>query len=459
MGGFNGIAKMLPKWAELGITAIELMPIGDFPGNRNWGYDGVLPFAPDRAYGTPDDLKALIDAAHALGLMVFLDVVYNHFGPDGNYLPLYASRFFRNDVTTSWGDAIDFREPNVRRFFVENALYWVHEFHVDGLRFDAAHAIEGDDFLIELASALRESVAGQSRYLHLVLESDKNDSALLQRGFDAQWNDDLHHVLHVMLTGESEGYYIDYAARPAENLARALTEGFIYQGEPSPFRGGEKRGTLSAHLPPTSFVAFLQNHDQIGNRAFGERLTELTHPEALKAAIALILLCPQIPLLFMGEESGATEPFLYFTDHHPNLAEIVRQARRTEFAKFPAFADEQRRALFPDPNAPETFERSQPMGAASDAEEWRSFYRLLLHLRHDRIVPRLKGAKAEDAVAAGEGAVVAHWRLGDGARLTLAANLGAETVPASLPQTTPLWGAAARGAIPPMTTLCWIDPP
>lgn len=459
MGGFDGIAKKLPQWAELGITAIELMPIADFPGARNWGYDGVLPFAPARAYGTPDELKALIDAAHALGLMVFLDVVYNHFGPDGNYLALYASRFFRKDVTTPWGEAIDFREPSVRRFFIENALYWVHDFRIDGLRFDAVHAIEGDDFLVELASSLRASVAGGSRYLHLVLENDKNDSSLLQCGFDAQWNDDLHHVLHVMLTGENEGYYLDYTERPAEQLARALAEGFVYQGEPSPFRGGQWRGTSSAHLPPTSFVAFLQNHDQIGNRAFGERLTTIANAEALKAATALMLLCPQIPLLFMSEENGATEPFLYFTDHHGDLAEAVRKGRRAEFANFPAFADESQRARIPDPNAPETFARSRPISDDRTSSAWRDFYRTLLHLRRDHIVPRLKGVKAEGALAASDHAIIARWLLGDGTRLTLACNLAAEPAPASLPQAVPLWGAPSLGNIPPMTTLCWIETP
>jgi maltooligosyltrehalose trehalohydrolase len=458
MGGFPGITEKLPRLAELGITAIELMPIGDFPGARNWGYDGTLAFAPDRSYGTPDELKSLIDAAHCLGLMVFLDVVYNHFGPDGNFLPLYAKRFFRNDVKTPWGEAIDFRQPAVRRFFIENTLYWVHEFRIDGLRFDAVHAIVGSDFLVELAAELRASIA-PDRHLHLVLENDKNEAALLQAGFDAQWNDDIHHVLHALLTGESEGYYADYTERPAQGLARALAQGFIYQGEASAYRGGEKRGTRATHLPPTAFVAFLQNHDQTGNRALGERLTTLADPAALRAAIALVLLSPQIPLLFMGEEAGAEEPFLYFTDHRDaKLAEAVREGRRGEFAKFAGFADEKKRAAISDPNAAESFERSRPRFDGPGSDDWRSLYRRLLRLRREHVIPRLKHSKAEGAEAVADAAVVARWRLGDGARLTLACNLGAAAAPALLPASPPLWGEAT-GRLPPKTTLLWIEAP
>jgi len=459
MGGFAGIGRTLPRLAELGITAIELMPIGDFPGDRNWGYDGVLPFAPDRAYGTPDELKGLVDAAHDLGLMVFLDVVYNHFGPDGNFLPIYAKDFFRKDVKTPWGEAIDFRAPEVRRFFIENALYWLHEFRIDGLRFDAVHAIAGTDFLVEMAAELRASIAAD-RHLHLVVENDNNEAALLQSGFDAQWNDDIHHVLHALLTGESEGYYADYSERPADGLARALSQGFIYQGEASAYRGGEKRGTPSAHLPPTAFVTFLQNHDQTGNRALGERLRTLVSARALQAAIALVLLSPQIPLLFMGEEAGAEEPFLYFTDHRdPTLAEAVREGRRSEFEKFSEFADEQRRAAIPDPNAPETFETSRPRFESTDSEQWHGLYRRLLRLRRELVIPRLKHSKAETARAVGDAAVVARWRMGDGARLTLACNLATAAAAAPLPRVPPVWGEVTGDAIPPATTLLWIEAP
>ena len=253
--------------AELGITAVELMPVNDFPGQRNWGYDGVLPFAPDRAYGTPDELKALVDAAHGLGLMIFLDVVYNHFGP-GRELSRAPTRRASSATTSPrpGARAIDFRRPEVRRFFTENALYWLMEYRFDGLRFDAVHAIAEADWLDEMAAEVRATVE-PGRQVHLVLEHDGNVADHLRRGFDAQWNDDGHHVLHVLLTGESEGYYADYAERPAEQLARCLAEGFVYQGEPSAIATASRAARRARDLPPTAFVLFLQNHDQIGNRA------------------------------------------------------------------------------------------------------------------------------------------------------------------------------------------------
>ncbi|MGZ6176365.1 MAG: malto-oligosyltrehalose trehalohydrolase, partial [Candidatus Binataceae bacterium] len=432
LGGFAGVARELPRLAALGITAVELMPVNDFPGARNWGYDGVLPFAPDHAYGSPDDLKALVDAAHGHGLMIFLDVVYNHFGPDGNYISSYAPQFFRPDVKTPWGPAIDFRNAEVRGFFTENALYWLMEYRFDGLRFDAVHAITEADWLDEMAARVRETVE-PGRHVHLVLEHDGNVAEHLRRDFDAQWNDDAHHVLHVMLTGEREGYYIDYAEKPAQRLTRVLAEGFVYQGEASPHRNGEKRGTPSGDLPPTSFVLFIQNHDQIGNRAFGERLTALVDPRALEAAIALQLLCPQIPLIFMGEEDASATPFQFFTDHHGELAGAVREGRRREFASFAAFASPQRRACIPDPNAATTFEQSRPAPDAALGSSRRELYRRLLEVRRERIVPRLEGARALDAKVVGEAAVLARWRMGDGAVLTIVSNLG----PASCALTTP----------------------
>ncbi|MCF8532786.1 MAG: malto-oligosyltrehalose trehalohydrolase [Reyranella sp.] len=423
LGGFAGVQAELPRLAALGITAIELMPINDFPGIRNWGYDGVLPFAPDHAYGTPDELKLLIDAAHGHGLMVFLDVVYNHFGPDGNYLSSYAPEFFRDDISTPWGSAIDFRRPEVRRYFIENALYWLLEYRFDGLRFDAVHAIADAGWLDEMAAEVRASIE-PGRHVHLVLEHDGNVAGHLRGDFDAQWNDDAHHVLHAMLTGEADGYYSDYADRPAVRLARCLAEGFAYQGEPSAYRGGERRGTASGDLPPTAFVLFLQNHDQIGNRPFGDRLTELAESAALEAAIALQLLCPQIPLLFMGEEQGSRTQFLYFTDHHGALADAVREGRRREFAGFAGFRDGQRTALIPDPNAVETFERSSPAADAASGAARLAFYRHLLALRASIVVPRLAGAKSLGAWPVGELAVVASWRMSDAAILTIATNLG-----------------------------------
>ncbi len=461
-GGFDAVARDLPRLSGLGFTAVELMPIAEFPGGRNWGYDGVLPFAPESSYGSPDALKALIDAAHDNGMMIFLDVVYNHLGPDGNYLPTCAPAMFRADVKTPWGPALDFRLPQVRRFFIENALYWLMEYRFDGLRFDAVHAITESDWLYEMAAEVRRTVE-PGRHVHLVLENDDNIAQLLARGFDAQWNDDGHHVLHVLLTGEHEGYYGDYANGPAARLARCLKEGFIYQGESSRHRGGKQRGTPSADLPPTAFVLFLQNHDQIGNRAFGERLTTLANPAALEAAIALQLLCPQVPLVFMGEEHASTTPFLFFTDHNAELAEAVREGRRREFAAFAQFASPQQRAQIPDPNAIDTFARSRPLPDAAHASERDRLYRTLLALRRIEIVPRLAGTRAFDARPLGPAAVMARWRAADGV-LLLACNLDAAAV-----EIPPVRGrflfassdagqqAAARGCLAPRCTLALME--
>ena len=447
IGGYANVARRLAHIAELGATAVELMPLNDFSGRRNWGYDGVLPFAPDSAYGRPEELKALIDRAHELGLAVLLDVVYNHFGPDGNDLPKYARAFFRDDVATPWGPAIDFRRHEVREFFFQNALYWLHEYGFDGLRLDAVHAIGDDGWLRELSDRIRASLPPQ-RHVHLVLENERNTASLLQSHFDAQWNDDAHNTLHVLLTGEHEGYYRAYADRPIAKLARVLAEGFAYQGDPSPIHDGAPRGEPSAHLPPTAFVMFLQNHDQIGNRAFGERLRTLCEPQALLAATALLLLSPQIPLLFMEEEFGSTQPFLYFTDYGGELAEAVREGRRREFAKFSAFTDPERRARIPDPNAVQTFALSSPPteeepngtgtappSAHGEREAWLHFYRSALAVRAKLIAPRLRGARSLDvallrtAVGHDANALVARWQLGDGNTLSIALNLTSDTLP------------------------------
>jgi malto-oligosyltrehalose trehalohydrolase/4-alpha-glucanotransferase len=429
LGGFEGVEAKLPELAALGITAVELMPVSDFPGPRNWGYDGVLPFAPDSAYGTPEQLKHLVDTAHGLGLMVFLDVVYNHFGPDGNYLSVMAPEFFRDDVHTLWGSAIDFRRPEVRSFFTANAVQWVIDYRFDGLRLDAVHAITESDWLDEMARAVR-AAAGPDRHVHLVLENDDNNAAHLEparRCFDAQWNDDAHHVLHVLLTGEKDGYYADYSDNPAARLARVMAEGFTYQGEPSAHRQGEKRGTFSGHLPPTAFVDCLQNHDQVGNRPMGDRLTSLADPATLKAATALLLLSPHIPLIFMGEEIGSCDPFLYFTSHEPELAELVKEGRRKEFAGFSEFADEDSRERIPDPNDPETFISSRPV-AMSTAHGHRALYQTLLRLRAEHVMPGLAHCSSSGSRALGDRAAVASWRLGTGKELVIATNLGKSVV-------------------------------
>lgn len=426
LGGFSEVEQHLTRLVELGITAIELMPLAQFPGERNWGYDGVLPYAPQASYGSPEQLKHLIDTAHGHGLAVILDVVYNHFGPDGNYLYRYAKGFFREDKHTPWGAAIDFRRREVRDFFIDNALMWLLEYRFDGLRLDAVHAIEDPDFLQELAQRVRHQTDPR-RHVWLTVENEHNQASLLEQGFDAQWNDDGHNALHVLLTGETDAYYADYAQNPTEQLARCLSQGFVFQGHIT--RHGTPRGEPSGHLPPSAFVLFLQNHDQIGNRAFGERLHQLAHPEALKAATALLLLSPMIPLMFMGDEFAAEQPFLFFTSHHGELAELVREGRRNEFAAFSAFKDPVKRAQIPDPNAPQTFEASQPRHAGDPAQQaMHDLYRQLLQLRHRHISPHLPGAQALGAEVLAEGAVTARWRLGNGSLLRIDLNLSAAPV-------------------------------
>ena len=462
LGGFQAMRKILPHLAELGVTALELMPVADFPGARNWGYDGVLPYAPDARYGSPDDLKALIDDAHGHGLMMLLDVVYNHFGPDGAYLHAYARTFFNADVHTPWGAAIDFTQDCVRAYFIDNALMWLNEYRFDGLRFDAVHAISPPGFLPDLARAIR---ARAERPVHLILEHEGNKSSLLRAagddaGFDAQWADDWHHCLHVLLTGEREGYYEDFQS-PATQLARALAEGFVYQGEVSPHHG-TPRGEPSAHLPPTAFVICLQNHDQIGNRAMGERLSVLAAPRALRAATALLLLSPFIPMLFMGEEWGTDRPFLFFTDHNAELAGLVREGRRREFQHFAAFQDPATREKIPDPNAPETFEASRidyAQAAVPPHAEILALHKTLLALRRTHVVPGIPGCGSGGAAGIGPRAVQAAWRLGTGATLTIASNFGDRPIRFARPAGSILFGDDPHGGdLPAMTTLAFLEP-
>ncbi|MDY6908576.1 MAG: malto-oligosyltrehalose trehalohydrolase [Thermodesulfobacteriota bacterium] len=453
-GTFRSACHRLNHLTELGVTAVELMPVADFPGRRNWGYDGVLPFAPARAYGRPDDLKHLVQEAHRRGLMVFLDVVYNHFGPEGNYLHTYArSAFFTTRYRTPWGAAINFDGPGsrtVRDFFIQNALYWLEEFRFDGLRLDAVHAIRDrsrPDFLEELAQAVRNG-PGRHRRIHLVLENDDNAARYLQRDpegrpvhYTAQWNDDIHHACHVLLTGETEGYYADYADEATRHLARCLAEGFAYQGEPSPYRGGRKRGEPSEHLPPEAFVSFLQNHDQVGNRAFGDRLQLLAEDRAIRAALAVVLLAPAPPLLFMGEEFGCRRPFPFFCDFGPELAANVTRGRRKEFERFPAFRDPAARAAIPDPNAEATFASAVLDWAEAETGGGRSrrdWIRRLLALRRDEIVPLLPllGGRSGSIVGVSKTALAVRWRGDDGTTLALAANLGPDPAAALAPEAT-----------------------
>ncbi|TKJ62240.1 MULTISPECIES: malto-oligosyltrehalose trehalohydrolase [unclassified Pseudomonas] len=453
LGGYAEVEKHLPRLAELGVTAIELMPLAQFPGERNWGYDGVLPYAPQSSYGTPEQLKHLIDSAHGHGLAVILDVVYNHFGPDGNYLGQYAKGFFQEDIHTPWGAGIDFNRREVRDFFLDNALMWLLEYRFDGLRLDAVHAIDNPGFLQELAHRVREQV-DIGRHVWLVLENELNQASLLQQDFDAQWNDDFHNVLHVLLTDETDAYYSDFATDATAKLARCLGEGFIYQGQAT--RHGHARGEPSASLPPTAFVAFLQNHDQIGNRALGERLHQLCSPDALKAATALLLMSPMIPLMFMGDESNAREPFLFFTDHHGDLAAAVREGRRNEFADFAAFHDPERRARIPDPNALSTFAQSAPALADNAHTE---FYRHLLGLRREHLVPHLPGSVALGAQVLANAAVTARWRLGNGRLLQIDINLSAAAVAHTTTQPIIFATPADQGAqLPPYSARVSLSP-
>ena len=481
-GTFAAASERLDYLVEVGITALEIMPIGDFPGKRNWGYDGVFPFAPDSAYGSPDDLKDLIQSAHNRGLMVLLDVVYNHFGPEGNYLSSYAPQFFTDRHCTPWGDGINFDGPDsreVRDFFIHNALYWLTEYNFDGLRLDAVHAITDDstpDVLTELAEAVRSSIE-PDRHVHLVLENDRNQARYLQRTkrcqaktYTAQWNDDIHHTLHVLITGEKDGYYSDYAEHPIDQLGRCLIEGFAYQGERSAYRKGEARGESTAGLPSAAFVSFLQNHDQIGNRAFGERIVKLADHRAVRAAVAIMLLAPSPPLLFMGEEFGADTPFLFFCDFEKDLAAAVTSGRRNEFARFARFRDPADRERIPDPSAAETFKASRLDWNElhqSSHRDWLRFYQNLLKLRSQHIVPHLSSGcvVASDYKIHGDRGLTAHWKFPDNAKLVLMANLGNDSLSGLIvPGSKIIYGseevntsAVKQGILPPWSVAWFLE--
>ncbi|MGY4306648.1 maltooligosyltrehalose trehalohydrolase [Bradyrhizobium sp. USDA 4369] len=459
-GTYRAMIDKLDHLVETGITALELMPLADFAGRRNWGYDGVLLYAPDSVYGRPDDLRALIDEAHLRGLMVFLDVVYNHFGPEGNYIGHYAPTFF-TDTHTPWGSAIDYRRPEVRAFAIENALHWLTDYRFDGLRFDAVNHIlsnEGEiPMLHELSAAVGRLVEQTGRHIHLVLENGDNRASMLDaaeeppRGrFRAQWNDDYHHVWHVMLTGETAGYYGDYQDNPRGGLARALASGFVYQGEQAAFWGGIRRGEPSGHLAPGAFVNFLQNHDQIGNRVFGDRLEALAPPEGIAAALAVTLLAPTVPMLYMGEEWGSKRPFPFFCDLQGDLAHAVRKGRRKEYEwAYAKYGDE-----VPDPLDIETFRsaiidwdaRNEPPG-----RERLALVRDLLAVRHREVAPLLPGATFGTADVTDESRLTAHWTMGDGSRLRLLANVSDKEIagPSNDVSGTPIWGGTPGDRLPP----------
>ncbi len=433
-GTYLAAIDKLDHLQELGVTAIQLMPLSDFPGRYGWGYDGVMPYAPDNSYGRPEDLMALVDAAHARGICVFLDVVYNHFGPDGNYMPNYAPLFTDHHMTP-WGKGINYDDKGgkpIREFVIQNAIYWITQFRLDGLRLDAVHAIKDDceeHVLHELARRVRQSAG--SRHVHLVVENEDNDTDLLERledgsprHFTAQWNDDIHHVLHIAATGETFGYYQDYV-EDKDNLGRALAEGFVFQGQHMPYRG-EERGKSAKNLPPTAFISFTQNHDQVGNRANGDRMSSYSPPEPLKAVAAVCLLAPQIPMLFMGEEWGAREPFPFFCEFDDELNEKVRKGRREELSRLPGFDGDN----VSDPVAYETFASAKldwSKAEGGNGAEMLAFYRSLTEIRHRRVVPVLK----TETLGPGRfhtqnGVVSVTWTLANDAELQLVANLSAE---------------------------------
>lgn len=389
-GTFRSAIDRLDYLAELGITAIELMPVAAFAGTRNWGYDGVLLWAVHHTYGTPDDLRMLVNAAHERKIAVILDVVYNHLGPDGNPMPSVCSHYFKQDVKTLWGSALNYDCPHcdpVREFFVLNACHWLDQFHIDGLRLDATHAIHDSStphILTEIAAEI------QARGCYAIAEDNRNDARVCEprenggHGFDALWADDFHHAFRVSQTHEKGSYYSDYQGS-VDELHEILSAGWLYQGQHSESFGGP-RGTPCRHLPPTAFISCLSNHDQAGNRAMGERLNHIITPEAYRALSALLCLSPFTPMLFMGQEWAASAPFLYFTDHTPELGALVTAGRRNEFAGFPEFSDPAALERIPDPQAIETFQRSQLNWDERSADRHNAvltLYRECLRLRRE----------------------------------------------------------------------------
>lgn len=428
-GTFAAAIDRLPEIATLGATMVEIMPVAQFEGARGWGYDGVLPYAPHPAYGSPDDLRALVDAAHGLGLGVMMDVVYNHFGPSGNYLGAWCPSFFHPERASPWGEGIAFETAAVREYFIGNALHWLDEYRLDGLRFDAVHTIEDHSethFLDELGQRIRASDRG--RPIHLVTEDERNLARYFtpDAPFDATWNDDWHHAAHCLLTGEDESYYAPFAIDPVADLATALADGYVEQGQPRVNGDEEPRGEPSAALPRTCFINFLGNHDQVGNRAKGERLHHLAPDHhAYRVLTAMTLLAPFTPMIFMGDEFLTDAPFQFFVDFNGDLAEAVRQGRAREFARFSSFG-----GTVPDPVAQETFDASK-IGQAirSDQREHEAFVRELLAVRRNHIWPLLADRTLPESNVMRDGNyITARWRF-PAATVEMQARLGSSIDP------------------------------
>jgi len=433
-GTFAGVTERLAWLADLGVTAIELMPVADFPGERSWGYDGVDLFAPARCYGTPDELRHLVNEAHRLGLAVLLDVVYNHFGPMGNYAVALSPSYLSNQYESDWGTCVNLDGEGsemVRAFFIENAQYWIHEFHMDGLRLDATHELRdrsATHFLAELSQRVRSSTPNKP--VLLIAEDHRNLTTIAQPvergglGLDGVWADDFHHQIRRFLAGDHEGYYRDYTGLMAD-LVETIDRGWYYRGQQSVHLGAA-RGTDARPLDPRAFVVCIQNHDQIGNRAFGERLNTQIPLAAFRAASTLLLMLPETPLLFMGQEWAATSPFLYFTDHEEELGRLVTEGRRKEFRHFLAFVDVESRNRIPDPQAATTFDAShldwteleRPDHAATLA-----LYRALLALRRTEPALRARSRGQYHVAARGEDALVLERTDPTGATLWIVVRL------------------------------------
>lgn len=477
-GTFAAAASKLDHLADLGVTVVQIMPVAEFYGKFNWGYDGAMWFAPSANYGRPEDLKAFIDAAHRRSMMVFLDVVYNHFGPHGNYLPAIAPIFTKKHESP-WGEAINFDGPGaevVRELVVESALYWTSEFNFDGLRFDAVHTIADDapTHILEVLSA-RMRASRPHRYTHLIVENSDNQEVWLRRNsgsepvhYTAQWNDDVHHLLHAAATGENTGYYADFDNFEERSgmLGRALAEGFAYQGEMKPHEG-MKRGEPSGGLPATAFVIYMQDHDQVGNRVKGDRITNIAHNDAVKALTAIYLLSPQIPMLFQGEEWASSRPFPFFSDVPVELRDTIRKGRQEALKSAPEYEDPDKPNIDEavDPTSAKTFASAKldwPNLKHEPHKSWLQHYRSLIDLRRMEIIPRLfdQNGFAGKYELLGLKSVLVTWAMGDGSTLRLYANLSEETqegVPAIRGRRLFLQGYADEARLGPWTILWTVE--
>jgi maltooligosyltrehalose trehalohydrolase len=452
-GTLESAIRQLPELASAGITVVELMPVAEFPGSFGWGYDGVDLFAPSHLYGHPDDLRRFVDSAHSVGVGVVLDVVYNHLGPDGNYLKQFSLDYFTDRYENEWGEAINFdgeESDPVREFFIANARYWIDEFHMDGLRLDATHQVfdnSPEHILAAISRHTRKVAAGRS--ILLVAENESQRTRLAQPleeggyGLDALWNDDYHHSAMVAMTGQNEAYYGEYLGRPQE-LISAIKRGYLYQGQRYYWQD-KRRGSPTRALSPATFVTFIQNHDQIANSASGLRCHQLTSPGLYRAFTALTLLAPGTPLLFQGEEFAASSPFLYFADHNPELARLVAKGRREFLSQFPSIATPEIQALLPDPSNLATFERCRL--DLSEREKHLADYTLhkdLLKLRREDPVFRSQGEGGVDGAVLAERAFVLRFFAKDGDDRLVLVNLGLELClrPAPEPLLAPPEGVA-----------------